>query len=157
MLLNSKTSDELKHRLYEEQNGCCKLCGHPFEGPYNKQHLDHDHALDGPNAGRVRGLLCIRCNPLEGAIQHEFVRSGLRTRGVDYLTWLKSMIAYIESDHSSNPLHSRYFTDKVKRFSKLTLPEMRNEMQHAGFEYNNQDTKSDLVKKFKKQFKKAIQ
>lgn len=42
-------------QMYLDQNGCCVLCGDSV--PYDKIHTDHDHAT-----GKVRGLLCCRCN-----------------------------------------------------------------------------------------------
>jgi hypothetical protein len=40
--------------LLEEQSGRCGICGEPFA---QSPHVDHDH-----RTGRVRGLLCRRCN-----------------------------------------------------------------------------------------------
>lgn len=157
MLLNPKTSDDLKQQLFSSQNGLCKICKNPFDGPYNKQHLDHDHALEGQNAGKVRGLLCVRCNMLEGMIKHKFIRSGLRGRDIDYIEWMKSLIEYVDSDYSGNPVHPQYLRDMVINFSRKNLPEMRQVMLEYGFEYTMKDTKPELVKKFRKQFKKAIQ
>ncbi len=42
-------------QMYLDQNGCCVLCRDSV--PYDKIHTDHDHAT-----GKVRGLLCCRCN-----------------------------------------------------------------------------------------------
>lgn len=51
-------SKEEEVALYLAQNGCCALCGdrrppHGLSGLY----VDHDHAT-----GRIRALLCSRCN-----------------------------------------------------------------------------------------------
>jgi hypothetical protein len=43
--------------MYASQNGQCVICSRPFEVAKRKPHVDHDHAT-----GRVRGLLCTRCN-----------------------------------------------------------------------------------------------
>ncbi|MDG4820339.1 endonuclease domain-containing protein [Asanoa sp. WMMD1127] len=40
--------------LLGEQQGCCAICNRRFDDDY---HVDHDH-----DDGRVRGLLCTRCN-----------------------------------------------------------------------------------------------
>lgn len=157
MLLNSKSADELKQKLFEEQNKCCKLCGNEFDGPYNKQHLDHDHVLQGPNAGKIRGLLCGRCNLLEGIMKHKFIRSGLKAKDVDYIQWMRSLLEYVDSDHSKNPIHPNYVSDMAKNFSRKNLGEMKAELRERGFEFDEKDQKAVLVKKFRKQFKKAIQ
>ena len=157
MLLNSKSADELKQKLFEEQNKCCKLCGNEFGGPYNKQHLDHDHVLQGPNAGKIRGLLCGRCNLLEGIMKHKFIRSGLKAKDVDYIQWMRSLLEYVDSDHSKNPIHPNYVSDMTKNFSRKNLSEMKAELRERGFEFDEKDQKAVLVKKFRKQFKKAIQ
>lgn len=42
-------------RLFREQDGVCAICGNP---PKKRPlHIDHNHST-----GRVRGLLCFRCN-----------------------------------------------------------------------------------------------
>lgn len=51
------TSEDYE-RMLAEQNGVCAICGGPPEGSRWKQfHVDHCHTT-----GRVRGLLCGRCN-----------------------------------------------------------------------------------------------
>lgn len=44
--------------MLEKQNGKCAICGMAVE-EYNQKHfhIDHDH-----NTGKIRGLLCFRCN-----------------------------------------------------------------------------------------------
>ena len=63
-------------QMYFEQDGCCLLCGQPVE--YSKVHTDHDH-----KTGKVRGLLCARCNLCMGF--------------VDDLSFIEKAIAYKES------------------------------------------------------------
>jgi Recombination endonuclease VII len=48
-------TDEEYARLLAAQGGHCALC--PNEPKTRRLHVDHDHAT-----GRVRGLLCHRCN-----------------------------------------------------------------------------------------------
>lgn len=50
------TLDEHK-QIYIDQNGQCAICGIPTA--YDKIKTDHDH-----KTGKVRGLLCHRCNAL---------------------------------------------------------------------------------------------
>ena len=52
-------------RLLAEQGGGCAICSDPPE-PGGNLHVDHDHA-----DGRVRGLLCVRCNNGLGQFKEE--------------------------------------------------------------------------------------
>jgi len=45
------------NKMFEEQNGCCKLCGRHQSEQKFRLCVDHNH-----ETGRVRGLLCTRCN-----------------------------------------------------------------------------------------------
>jgi hypothetical protein len=47
--------------LLDSQGGACKICGSRNPGGQGRFHTDHDHAV-----GRVRGLLCQRCNAMLG-------------------------------------------------------------------------------------------
>ena len=53
--------------MLKAQDGCCKICGQP--GKLTKSgrsylHVDHNH-----KTGKVRGLLCARCNLLIGYME----------------------------------------------------------------------------------------
>ena len=55
-------SDDEYNRLLEAQGGGCALCGElpkrtRKDGTPYKLHVDHNH-----RTGRIRGLLCFRCN-----------------------------------------------------------------------------------------------
>lgn len=52
-------------RLLAEQGGGCAICGDAAEAG-GHLHVDHDHA-----DGRVRGLLCVRCNNGLGQFKEE--------------------------------------------------------------------------------------
>lgn len=69
------TSEDLVRRK-EEQNGNCAICGCPLA---NKFHVDHDH-----NTGKVRGILCHRCN--------------IRLGGWDDVEWRVKAIKYLGLD-----------------------------------------------------------
>jgi hypothetical protein len=46
------------HEIYDQQNGCCKLCGiHELKISNSILNVDHCHT-----SGKVRGLLCHKCN-----------------------------------------------------------------------------------------------
>lgn len=51
---------EAGNQMWEEQGGCCAICGKPepeFADRFQRLHVDHDHLT-----GVVRGLLCSSCN-----------------------------------------------------------------------------------------------
>lgn len=43
--------------MYAEQGGVCKICATDSPAPRSHFSIDHCH-----ETGRVRGLLCLRCN-----------------------------------------------------------------------------------------------
>jgi hypothetical protein len=51
-----KISVEEYDKLYELQNGKCKVCG-GINNSGRRLSIDHDH-----KTGKIRGLLCIKCN-----------------------------------------------------------------------------------------------
>ena len=55
------TSDEYLEML-EQQNGVCKICHEPSQ----RKRLSVDHCHD---TGKVRGLLCERCNSVLGRVK----------------------------------------------------------------------------------------
>ena len=156
MILTPKTYDTAKEKLYHAQNGICPLCKRELDKEINKNHLDHDHELDGPQAGRVRGLLCCFCNKFEGMVRHEFMRSGLASRNVDYITLLKTLISYLEQDTKENDIHPKLLPDLKKRFARQDKPAMIAELQANGFAYNDGMTKADLCKVYNKEMPKKM-
>lgn len=70
-------------RMFEAQNGCCKICHKPetatYKGLPRRLSVDHEH-----QTGRVRGLLCVKCNALIGFAQ-------------EHPQMLEGMIAYLEA------------------------------------------------------------
>ncbi len=64
--------------MLEAQGGRCLLCGKPHgEGRSGVLHVDHDH-----DTGRVRGLLCTRCNRVIGMADED---PDLLTRMASYV------------------------------------------------------------------------
>lgn len=153
--ITKKDYPSVKQALFEKQNGVCALCNRPLDGDINKHHLDHDHALSGSNAGRIRGLLCTLCNGTEGIMKHKFNRSGLVGCDVDYIQWLKNLVTYLERDYSENRMHDKFIPDKVKWFTRLTKTDMINEMVSQGFIYSESDDRKTLAKNYRKQLMKV--
>ncbi|SCN45758.1 endonuclease [Enterobacter phage vB-EclM_KMB19] len=156
MLLTSKLYKEEKQRLFNAQHGICPICKRELDSDVQSNHLDHDHELNGPKAGKVRGLLCNLCNAAEGQMKHKFNRSGLKGREVDYLEWLESLLAYLKNDYTKNNIHPNFIGDKSKEFSRLGRPEMIAQMDAYGFTYAEDDSKAKLVASFKKQLRKSL-
>lgn len=52
------------NRMFEEQEGCCYICGVHQNNLDNSLNVDHNHAT-----GRVRKLLCRKCNLAIGIIK----------------------------------------------------------------------------------------
>jgi hypothetical protein len=64
-------------RMADEQGGNCRICESALDlGFYTA--VDHDH-----DTGRVRGLLCSKCNMALGAFKDS---AALLERAIDYLT-----------------------------------------------------------------------
>lgn len=53
LMRNYGLTPEQFRALFDAQNGLCAICQEPMEDP----HVDHSH-----ETGKVRGLLCARCN-----------------------------------------------------------------------------------------------
>lgn len=156
MILTGKLYKEEKQKFYDAQNGLCPVCGRELDKDVLSNHLDHDHELNGPKAGKVRGLLCNLCNAAEGQMKHKFSRSGLKGRDVDYLVWLENLLAYLRTDYTQNNIHPNFVGDKAKEFARQGKEEQIAIMLSHGFEYNDSDTKTALVKKFKTQLRKSL-
>lgn len=152
MLLTAKSAKEYKQELFEKQGGICPLCQLPLFEDMSKNHLDHDHDLDGKGQGRVRGLLHSCCNRLEGSLTGDFKRFGVGALGADFVVWATNYVNYIKGDYTNNHLHPQYAVDKVKRFSRLTRAEMVAIMDAEGFDYCDADTREEITKKYMKQF-----
>ena len=74
------------NRMFEEQNGVCKICHETCDHPQRRKSgtlsIDHCHTT-----GKVRGLLCNQCNSLLG-----WARDNINT--------LQKAIEYLETSHT---------------------------------------------------------
>ena len=95
------------------------------------------------------------CNAYEGQVKHKFSRSGLKGAQVDYISWLKNLIDYLESDDSLNTIHPQYINDMTKKFKAMNKPEMEEEFKRIGYEYKD-GTKAVLLSQYKKALKKFL-
>lgn len=57
------TLDEY-NKIFEQQKGCCAICNKCQSKLKNRLGVDHNHIT-----GKIRGLLCVRCNRLLGFAQ----------------------------------------------------------------------------------------
>lgn len=65
--------------LLRSQNGGCAICSSPVSGDLRRPnlHVDHNHTT-----GKVRGLLCMRCNVAIGSFSDDPI---LLMRAIKYL------------------------------------------------------------------------
>lgn len=150
MLLIGKKFEEEKIRLFHLQNGVCPLCQRELSSDISSNHLDHDHTLHGPNAGKVRALLCGYCNALEGQLKHKFDSSGLRSKGVNISEYFMKLSAYYAKDLSEHNIHPAYVNDLTKHFSRLDIEGMDDLASTIGLEFPPKCTKAKRVPLFKK-------
>lgn len=75
----------VKKRLYDNQNGQCKICGTRMDALPDAC-LDHDH-----DSGLLRDVLCRNCNGIEGKIKNLVTRA---RRGMEYKDYLGRVILY---------------------------------------------------------------
>jgi hypothetical protein len=67
-----KLTPEMYDFIWQFQCGVCYVCDQPEPVKGRRLSVDHDHA-----DGKIRGLLCSRCNPLLGKIENAYKRYGL--------------------------------------------------------------------------------
>lgn len=56
-LLSHQEAEKERQKLSDSQQGLCALCQRPESSFKRKLNVDHNH-----KTGKVRGLLCYRCN-----------------------------------------------------------------------------------------------
>lgn len=58
---NYGISLEVYNKMFEDQKGCCAICGKHQSEFKHALHVDHNH-----ETGEVRKLLCVNCNTIVG-------------------------------------------------------------------------------------------
>ena len=66
--------------LLRKQNGNCAICG--GKNKSRRLHVDHDH-----KTGKVRGLLCLRCNGSLSWVEQIIIKS--------HSEWIKAALKYL--------------------------------------------------------------
>lgn len=69
------------NKMFDEQGGCCAVCGKHQTETKKRLFVDHDH-----KTGLVRGLLCQKCNMALGMVD-------------DKKSILEKLISYLEKHH----------------------------------------------------------
>lgn len=77
------------NRLFEEQGGCCAICGKHQSQLNSRLCVDHTH----DKSKRVRGLLCMGCNWRLGVYKD---RADLLAKSAQYLEKYKNEIGVAE-------------------------------------------------------------
>lgn len=78
------THDDYNHML-EQQGGSCKACQSLYPGNGKSHYFDVDHCH---TSGKVRGLLCRKCNVTLGTLE----------RQRDRITLLETYLTHVEFD-----------------------------------------------------------
>jgi hypothetical protein len=113
---------DVYNEFFNKQQGCCAICGiHQIQ--INKSLcVDHCH-----NSGKVRGLLCMKCNTGIGNANDsiEILQKFITYLNAQPIKFNKSSTR--EKFNSENPNNNRYFKDKLlqKRF-KISLADYEN-------------------------------
>lgn len=143
--LKNKDINQVREELLEKQEYKCGICEIDLKNEDNtNRHTDHNHTT-----GRVRGVLCRRCNLLEGSLSYRFRRSGHVAIETDYLDWLTKHLAYLrapETDYE-HPEHSNVLVRKFKNKPKDQQIQM---LVEKGVDLTGKETKDQLLKIFRK-------
>jgi hypothetical protein len=70
-------TEDMYIKLYTEQNGRCAICNTHQDDITMPFHIDHDHTT-----GKIRGLLCNRCNMALGLLKDN---SDIFQSAIDYI------------------------------------------------------------------------
>ena len=87
---NYGIDNDMYLQMLSEQNGCCKICNISEEENKSKLHVDHNH-----KTGKVRGLLCSRCNTAIGKFKED---PEIIKRAIEYIERWNNVSKLSESE-----------------------------------------------------------
>lgn len=109
---------KIRKKLLDAQGWLCPLCERDLSMVKPRQRcVDHDHALTGPAAGAVRGVLCSNCNGNEGRIKRRILCAQGHLTSIE---WLENLLAYWKK-HATNQtgmIHHTFKTAEERRLLK---------------------------------------
>jgi hypothetical protein len=108
----------VRDMLLEKQGWVCPLCGRDMRNVQPRQRcVDHDHALDGPAAGAIRGCLCSNCNGNEGRIKN---RVDCSKGNLNPIEWLENLLNYWKKHRTNQTglIHHTWKSPEERRILK---------------------------------------
>lgn len=143
--LKTKDLNSVRDELLENQEFKCGICKTDLSDEDNtNRHVDHNH-----DSGEIRGVLCRRCNLLEGTLYYRFRRSGHVSLETDYLVWLGQHIDYLKSA-ITNYEHPAHKNKLITQFKNMNKPEQIQVLKEFKVELSGTETKNEMVKKYRK-------
>jgi len=146
--LKNKDIAKIRDELLTKQGFKCGICGEDLSNSDNtNRHVDHNH-----ETGEVRGVMCRRCNLLEGTLFYRFRRSGHVGLKTDYIGWLENHLEYLKTSNTGYE-HPAHIKTLVTQFKNLGKADQIQRLLKEGVELVGQETKNDLLKAFRKLLK----
>lgn len=73
-------NNALYNKMFNEQSGCCAMCGKHQSELKRRLDVDHNHI-----SGKTRGLLCFPCNTGIGSLRVDELGIELLLKGINYI------------------------------------------------------------------------
>ena len=145
--LMTKDIQKIRDEILEKQDGLCELCKDEISEKTGVS-LDHQHrtksSVIGENGGGlVRGVLCRRCNVMEGKIWNASKRFGIHDNLSD---WLRTLADYLDKENypyihpSEKALEKEVSKRNYNKLSKLYkeeefIPKRKNQKKKPMIAY----------------------